>query len=81
VTLRSCAMCSRPTSPGALHPAGYANGFMSLTGDARLIFFSDVTLAESKGDDYRYDARYWDIWTIDDGESHNAKLCSRPSRC
>jgi dTDP-4-dehydrorhamnose 3,5-epimerase len=47
-------------------PAGYANGFMSLTGDARLIFFSTSTLAESKGDDYRYDARYWDIWTIDE---------------
>ena len=47
-------------------PAGYANGFMSLTGDARLIFFSTSTLTESTGDDYRYDARYWDIWTIDE---------------
>jgi dTDP-4-dehydrorhamnose 3,5-epimerase len=47
-------------------PAGYANGFMSLTEDTRLIFFSTSTLDESKGDDIRYDARYWDIWTIEE---------------
>ena len=45
-------------------PAGYANGFMSLTKDARLIFFSTSTLAESQGDDVRYDARYWEIWQV-----------------
>ena len=45
-------------------PAGYANGFMSLTEDAKLIFFSTSTLEESRGDDMRYDARYWDIWTV-----------------
>lgn len=45
-------------------PARYANGFMSLTADARLIFFSTSTLAESKDDDIRYDARYWDIWHV-----------------
>jgi dTDP-4-dehydrorhamnose 3,5-epimerase-like enzyme len=43
-------------------PAGYANGFMSLTDDALLVFFSTSTLEESLGDDVRYDARYWDIW-------------------
>jgi dTDP-4-dehydrorhamnose 3,5-epimerase-like enzyme len=47
-------------------PAGYANGFMSLTDDTRLIFFSTSTLDESKDDDVRYDARYWDIWTIEE---------------
>jgi dTDP-4-dehydrorhamnose 3,5-epimerase len=47
-------------------PAGYANGFMSLTEDTRLIFFSTSTLDESRGDDIRYDARYWDIWTIEE---------------
>jgi dTDP-4-dehydrorhamnose 3,5-epimerase len=47
-------------------PAGYANGFMSLTDDTRLIFFSTSTLEESKGDDVRYDARHWDIWTIEE---------------
>ncbi len=45
-------------------PAGYANGFMSLTDDARLVFFSTSTLEESQGDDFRYDARHWDIWQV-----------------
>jgi len=44
--------------------AGYANGFMSLTDDATLMFFSTSSIAESRGDDVRYDARYWDIWTV-----------------
>jgi dTDP-4-dehydrorhamnose 3,5-epimerase-like enzyme len=47
-------------------PAGYANGFMSLTDDTRLMFFSTSTLDESKNDDVRYDARHWDIWTIEE---------------
>lgn len=47
-------------------PAGYANGFMSLTDDARLLFYSTSTLAESQSDDIRYDARYWDIWNIEE---------------
>ena len=47
-------------------PAGYANGFMSLTDDTRLMFFSTSTLDESKNDDIRYDARHWDIWTIEE---------------
>ena len=47
-------------------PAGYANGFMSLTDDARLMFFSTSTLDESMGDDIRYDARYWDVWTVEE---------------
>lgn len=45
-------------------PAGYANGFMSLTQDAKLMFFSSSTLEESRGDDFRYDARTWDIWAV-----------------
>ncbi len=45
-------------------PAGYANGFMSLTSDAILQFFSTSSLEESKNDDIRYDARHWDIWNI-----------------
>ena len=47
-------------------PAGYANGFMSLTKDAQLVFFSTSTLDESLGDDIRYDARYWDIWSAEE---------------
>jgi dTDP-4-dehydrorhamnose 3,5-epimerase-like enzyme len=45
-------------------PPGYANGFMSLTQDLKLIFFSTTTLEESKDDDFRYDSRYWDIWQV-----------------
>jgi dTDP-4-dehydrorhamnose 3,5-epimerase-like enzyme len=47
-------------------PAGYANGFMSLTKDAQIMFFSTSTLEESLGDDFRYEARYWDIWSIEE---------------
>jgi dTDP-4-dehydrorhamnose 3,5-epimerase-like enzyme len=51
--------------PGVLYiPAGYANGFMSLTADAKLMFFSTSTVEESRGDDVRYDARYWDAWQV-----------------
>lgn len=51
--------------PSILHiPAGYANGFMSLTEDTKLIFFSTSTLEESRDNDVRYPARYWDIWTV-----------------
>ena len=45
-------------------PAGYANGFMSLTSDLKLIFYSTATLEESANDDIRFDAGYWDIWNI-----------------
>jgi len=45
-------------------PAGYANGFMSLTPDATLMYFSTASLDESRGDDVRYDARYWDAWQV-----------------
>lgn len=51
--------------PSVLYiPSGYANGFMSLTTDLKLMFFSTSTLEESQGDDFRYDARYWDIWQV-----------------
>lgn len=45
-------------------PPGYANGFMSLTGDAKLIFYSTSTLEDSLSDDYRFDSRLWDIWSV-----------------
>jgi dTDP-4-dehydrorhamnose 3,5-epimerase-like enzyme len=47
-------------------PPGYANGFMSLTADAHLMFFSTSSLQDSVGDDVRYDARHWDIWAVDE---------------
>ena len=45
-------------------PSGYANGFMNLTADAKIIFFSNSTLEESLGDDVRYDANYWNPWQV-----------------
>lgn len=45
-------------------PGGFANGFMSLTADTKLMFFSSATIEESKGDDFRFDARYWDPWQV-----------------
>ena len=51
--------------PAVLYlPAGYANGFMSLTDDATLMFFSTSTVEESRGDDIRFDARYWYPWEV-----------------
>lgn len=44
-------------------PKGYANGFKSLTKNAKLIFFSTSTLEESLKDDIRFDPKYWDIWS------------------
>jgi dTDP-4-dehydrorhamnose 3,5-epimerase len=43
-------------------PPGYCNGFMSLTDDAKLVFFSTATVEESARDDIRFQARHWDIW-------------------
>ena len=47
-------------------PAGYANGFMSLTADTKILFFSTSSLEDSAGDDIRYDARHWDPWTVEE---------------
>lgn len=54
-------------SPKLLYiPPGYANGFMSLTSDTQLIFYSTSTLDESANDDFRYNSRYWDIWKVEE---------------
>lgn len=45
-------------------PPGYANGFMSLTPNSKLLFFSTATLDESRSDDVRYDSRYWNPWEV-----------------
>lgn len=45
-------------------PAGFANGFMSLTEDAKLMFFSTSTVEESRNDDIRFESRHWDPWQI-----------------
>lgn len=51
--------------PAVLYiPPGYANGFMSLTPDLKIMFFSTAAIEESSADDYRYDARLWDPWRV-----------------
>lgn len=53
--------------PAVLYvPPGYANGAMTLTEDAKIIYFATDTLEETKDDDHRYDARYWDIWNVEE---------------
>jgi dTDP-4-dehydrorhamnose 3,5-epimerase-like enzyme len=55
-------------SPAVLFiPAGYANGFKSLTSDTTMQFFSTASLAASLDDDYRYPYDYWgeEIWQVD----------------
>lgn len=45
-------------------PPGYANGFMTLSSNTKLVFFSTSSLEESVGDDFRFDAKYWNAWEI-----------------
>jgi len=47
-------------------PAGYANGFMSLTKDAKIVFYSTSTLEDSLNDDIRYPSRHWDVWDVEE---------------
>jgi dTDP-4-dehydrorhamnose 3,5-epimerase-like enzyme len=54
-------------SPGVLYvPAGYVNGFMSLSDKAKIQFFSTSTLEESQKDDIRFPARQWDPWRVEE---------------
>lgn len=46
-------------------PPNHANGFMTLTDDAIVQFFSTSTLEESKGDDIRFPYDKWNIWNIE----------------
>ena len=54
----------KPTA--LLIPAGYANGFMTLTESAKVMFLSTSSLEESAGDDIRFDARLWNPWNIEE---------------
>lgn len=53
-------------SPAVLWiPPGNYNGFMSLSSNSKLMFFSTSTLEESQGDDIRQDFDTWNIWRED----------------
>ena len=54
----------KPTA--LLIPAGYANGFMTLTESAKVMFLSTSSLEEGAGDDIRFDARLWNPWNIEE---------------
>lgn len=45
-------------------PSGYANGLMNLENDSRIMVYSTSSLEESKGDDFRFDSRHWDVWKV-----------------
>lgn len=46
-------------------PKNHANGFMTLEEDTILIFFSSLSIEESKQDDIRYPYDKWNIWKIE----------------
>ena len=46
-------------------PPGHANGFMTLTEDTIIQFFSTSTLEESLDDDIRFPYDKWDIWNVE----------------
>ena len=44
-------------------PGGYANGHKNLVAGTRVMHFSNLTMDEAKGDDYRFDWNiYGDVW-------------------
>jgi dTDP-4-dehydrorhamnose 3,5-epimerase-like enzyme len=48
-------------------PKNCVNGFMSLTDDSQLLFFSSATLEESQEDDYRFEPDFWEwqsVWDV-----------------
>lgn len=47
-------------------PPGYANGFMSLREGTKIVVYSTFSLEDSLGDDYRFDARYWNPWDVEE---------------
>jgi dTDP-4-dehydrorhamnose 3,5-epimerase len=54
-------------SPAVLAiPAGYANGLMNLSEDAKLMVFSTTTMEQAKDDDFRFPSRHWDIWSVEE---------------
>ncbi|MCE1187959.1 MAG: dTDP-4-dehydrorhamnose 3,5-epimerase family protein [Ignavibacteria bacterium] len=54
-------------TPSVLYiPPGYANGFMNLSDDLKIQFFSTSYLQDSLNDDFRFEARYWNPWSVEE---------------
>jgi dTDP-4-dehydrorhamnose 3,5-epimerase len=47
-------------------PPGYANGFMALEYATQVLVFSMMPFDQAADDDYRFPARYWDIWSVEE---------------
>ncbi len=43
-------------------PEGYANGIMNVSNESKIVVFSTSTLAETKLDDFRWKAYFWNPW-------------------
>lgn len=46
-------------------PPNYANGFMNLEDDTKIIFFSTSTFEQSSKDEVRFPYDKWNIWDIE----------------
>jgi dTDP-4-dehydrorhamnose 3,5-epimerase len=44
-------------------PPGYANGAINLVSNSKVIYFSSLKLEDSVNDDYRFNPKFWDIWS------------------
>ena len=55
---------SASNTSALLVPAGFANGFKTLTSDTLLLVFSSASLDESSKDDYRFPYNYWNPWDV-----------------
>ena len=44
-------------------PPGHVNGFKALEPDSTMVVFSDMSLEESKEDDFRFPQEYWKLVT------------------
>jgi dTDP-4-dehydrorhamnose 3,5-epimerase len=42
-------------------PSGHVSGFKALEPDSTMIVFSDMSLEDSKMDDYRFPVDYWEV--------------------
>ena len=49
-------------------PAGYANGAMNFEENSKIMYFSSSDLEASLKDDYRFNSKYWDPWSLNGGE-------------
>jgi len=45
-------------------PPGFANGSMTLQANTQILVFSTLSLEAASQDDFRFDARLWNIWDI-----------------